>query len=145
VDSLRLAVSSIALLLLAFCPAAFAQQVELLYVAATDCGWCRRWEAQYLQDGKPKASLEWSSVRFTMVDIGSFRARFSAEDAPAHLRPGTAKAMAAAGQASLRGTPWFALFVDGEVRIHAFGTTAFEMRVQPAMTSALHEKTTPRT
>ena len=130
-----------------FCTAAPAQDarrdstVELLYVSAADCGFCRRWEAQYLEGQKPRASLDWSShVRFTVVDIGTFRARFSADNAPAHLRPGMAKAMAAAGQPSLRGTPWFALFVDGEVRSHAFGTTAFETRIQPALRAALREK-----
>lgn len=136
---MRCALSLVGALLVAFSSAALAQ-VELLYVAAGDCGFCRRWEAQYLQDGKPKASLEWSSVRFTMVDIGTFRARFSANDAPSHLRPGMAKAMEAAGQASLRGTPWFVLFVDGDVRVHLFGTTAFETRIQPALRAALRER-----
>jgi hypothetical protein len=126
-------------LLLAVSSAALAQ-VELLYIAAADCGFCRRWEAQYLQDRKPRASLDWAGVRFTMVDIGSFRNRFGVNDAPAHLRPGMARALDAAGQFSLRGTPWFALFVDGEVRVHAFGVNSFETRIKPAMRSALGEK-----
>ena len=130
--------------LLAVSSTAFAQ-VELLYVAAADCGFCRRWEAKYLQERKPKASLDWSEVRFNVVDIGTFRARFGVNDAPAHLRPGMAKAMEAAGQMSLFGTPWFALFVDGEVRVHAFGVNAFETRIQPAMRAALREKIPERT
>src|SRR5262245_46485443 len=137
--------SILGVLLLALCPAALAQQIELLYVGAADCGFCRRWEAQYLEHRKPRASLDWSAVRFTMVDIGTFRSRFSADDAPAHLRPGMARAMEAAGRSSLRGTPWFALFVDGEVRVQAFGTDGFEMRIQPAMRAALHEKKAPGT
>ncbi len=84
-------------------------------------------------------------MRFTVLDIGTFRARFGVNDAPAHLRPGLAKAMEATGQLSLSGTPWFALFVDGEVRVHAFGVNAFEKRIQPAMRAALREKTTQRT
>jgi hypothetical protein len=145
VASLASAASVIATFLLVFCTAALGQDahrdstVELFYVAAADCGFCRRWEAQYLDGQRPLASLDWAHVRFTRVDIGTFRARFNADDAPAHLRPGMAKAMAAAGQTSLRGTPWFALFVDGEVRAHAFGTTAFETRIQPAMRAALRE------
>ena len=119
--------------------------MELLYVAAADCGFCRKWEAQYLRDGKPKASLDWSAVRFNVVDIGTFRARFGVNDAPAHLRPGLAKAMEAAGRMSLGGTPWFVLFVDGEVRVHAFGLSAFENRIQPAMKAALREKAPQRT
>ena len=137
----------IAALLVALVPSAFAQPakkaagVELLYVAAADCGFCRRWEANYLNGRTPKPALDWANgVRFTMVDIGTFRARFSASDAPAHLQPGMAKAMQAAGQDSLRGTPWFAVFVNGEVRAHAFGTTAFEARIQPAIRAALREK-----
>jgi hypothetical protein len=122
--------------------AAFAQNsVELLYVSAADCGFCRRWEAQYLEGRKPKRALDWADVRFTMVDIGTFRARFGVEDAPAHLRPGMAKAMEASGQLSLRGTPWFALFVNGEVRVHAFGVNSFETRIQPALRAAFLEKT----
>ena len=126
---------------LLLCAQAAAAEVELLYVGAADCGYCRRWEAQYLQhDRKPRASLDWAGVRFTIVDIGTFRAKFGAENAPAHLRPGMAKAMAAAGRTSLNGTPWFALFVDGEVRAQAFGTTGFESRIQPAIRAALREK-----
>ena len=136
-DSLRYALGA---LLFVFCQAALAQ-VELLYIGAADCGFCRRWEAQYLEDRKPKPSLDWAQVRFTMVDIGTFRAYFGAKDAPAHLQGGMAKAMEAAGQPLLRGTPWFALFVDGEVRVHAFGTNGFEMRIQPALRAALGEKT----
>ena len=128
-----------AAVLLAFSTLA-AAQVELLYVAAADCGFCRRWEAQYLEDRKPKASLDWAGVRFTVVDIGSFRNRFGVDDAPARLRPGMARALEAAGQLSLRGTPWFALFVDGEVRVHAFGVNSFETRIKPALRSALGEK-----
>jgi hypothetical protein len=127
-------------LLLAFSSAALAQ-VELLYVGAADCGFCRRWEAQYLERGQPKARLDWAAVRFTPVDIGSFRAAFDANSAPAHLRPGLAKALAASGRTTLRGTPWFALFVDGEVRAHGFGLNAFESRIQPAMRALLREKT----
>ena len=79
-------------------------------------------------------------MRFTRVDIGTFRARFSASDAPAHLQPGMAKAMQAAGRDGLRGTPWFAVFVNGEVRAHAFGTNGFEKHIQPAIRAALREK-----
>jgi len=72
----------LASLLFAFSSAALAQ-VELLYVGAADCGFCRKWEAQYLQHGKPKAKLEWTGVRFTPVDIGSSS---SPEDFRATLR-----------------------------------------------------------
>ena len=130
----------VGVLLFAFCHAALAQ-VELLYIGAADCGFCRRWEAQYLDERKPKRSLDWAQVRFTMVDIGTFRAYFGVKDAPPHLQRGMAKAMEAIGQPLLRGTPWFALFVDGEVRVHAFGTNGFEMRIQPALRAALSEKT----
>jgi hypothetical protein len=131
---------AIGALLFVFCQAALAQ-VELLYIGAADCGFCRRWEAQYLEDRKPKASLDWAGVRFTMVDIGTFRARFGVSDAPAHLQRGMARALEAAGQPSLRGTPWFAVFVDGEVRVHAFGTNGFENRIQPVLRTTLREKT----
>ena len=127
-------------LLLAFSSAALAQ-VELLYVAAADCGFCRRWEAKYLERGQPRPALEWAGARFTRVDIGTYRAGFGVQNAPAHLRPGLARALDAAGRTTLRGTPWFALFVDGEVRMQAFGVNAFETRIQPALRSALHEKT----
>ena len=131
---------SVAALFFALVPAAFGQ-VELLYVAAADCGFCRRWEANYLEQRKPKASLDWAGgVRFAMVDIGTFRNRFGASDVPAHLRPGMAKALQAAGLESLRGTPWFAVFVNGEVRATGFGTNTFETRIQPAMRAALREK-----
>jgi hypothetical protein len=130
----------IGVVLLAISSAALAQ-VELLYVAAADCGFCRKWEAQYLEQGKPKTALDWAGVRFTMVDIGTFRNRFSANDAPARLRPGMARALEASGQSSLRGTPWFALFVDGEVRAHGFGLNSFQSRIQPAMRALLREKT----
>jgi hypothetical protein len=133
--------SFVAALLFALSPAALAQQVELLYISAADCGFCRRWEAQYLEDRKPRTSLDWAEVRFTNVDIGSFRNPFGVGDAPARLRPGLARALEASGRISLRGTPWFALFVDGEVRAHAFGVNSFETRIKPAMRDALRGKT----
>jgi hypothetical protein len=128
----------LAALLLALSQAA-AAQVELLYVAAGDCGFCRRWEAQYLDGQKPKAGLDWSHVRFTVVDIGSFRNPYGAREVPERLRPGMEKILQ--GRTSLRGTPWFAVFVDGEVRAHGFGTNTFESRIQPALRAALHAKT----
>ena len=135
--------SILAALLLAFSSAALAH-VELLYVSAADCGFCRTWEAQYLEQGKPKRTLDWAAARFTPVDIGSFRAPFDANSAPAHLRPGLAKALAAAGRTTLRGTPWFALFIDGEVVAHGFGLGAFEHRIRPALKEALREKASTR-
>ena len=95
---------SLAALFLGLVPAAFGQ-VELLYVTAADCGFCRRWEAGYLEGRAPKASLDW-----------------------------------AAGRESMRGTPWFALFVNGEIRAAGFGIHAFETRIQPATRTALREK-----
>lgn len=124
-------------------PAARARKdssIEVLYVAAADCGWCRRWEAKYLEQQKPRASLGWNEVRFSMVDIGTFRAYFGAADAPAHLRSAMAKTLEADGSALLRGTPWFALFVNGELRCQAFGINAFETLIQPAIGAAQREK-----
>jgi hypothetical protein len=79
VASLACAASIIATSLLVFCSAALGQDVwrestvELLYVSAADCGFCRRWEAQYLDGQRPLASLDWAELRFTRVDIGTFR------------------------------------------------------------------------
>ena len=124
-------------------PAARARKgstIEVLYVAAADCGWCRRWEAKYLEQQKPRPSLGWNEVRFSMVDIGTFRAYFGAADAPAHLRSAMAKTLDSDGSSLLRGTPWFALFVNGELRCQAYGINAFETLIQPAIGAALRER-----
>ena len=114
--------------------------IEVLYIAAADCGWCRRWEAKYLEQQKPVQSLGWGGVRFSMVDIGTFRAYFGAADAPPHLRSAVAKALESEGAPLVRGTPWFALFVNGELRAHAFGINAFETLLQPSVKAALRER-----
>ncbi len=129
-------------------PAARARKdstIEVLYVAAADCGWCRRWEAKYLVQQKPRPSLGWDDVRFSMVDIGTFRAYFGAADAPAHLRSAMARTLDSDGASLVRGTPWFALFVNGELRSQAFGINAFETLIQPAIGAALREKSLDKT
>ena len=124
-------------------PAARARkgsEIELLYVGAADCGFCRRWEAKYLDGPKPRDSAGWKDVRFTPVDIGSFRVHFGAADVPARLKAAVAKMLEADGTRLLRGTPWFAVLVNGEVRAHGFGTNTFETLIQPSIRAALREK-----
>jgi hypothetical protein len=114
--------------------------IELLYVSAADCGHCRRWEAKYLDQQKPRQALGWDEVRFSVADIGTFRAHFGAADVPLHLRPAMVKILDSERLSSLRGTPWYALFVNGELRCHALGTNAFETLIQPAIRAALRER-----
>jgi hypothetical protein len=124
-------------------PAARARRdsaIEVLYVAAPDCGWCRRWEAKYLEQQKPAAALGWEGVRYHRVDIGSFREHFDAMNVPSHLSASMAKTLQADGSSRVRGTPWFAVFVNGELRAHALGVNAFETLIQPSIKAALREK-----
>jgi len=115
-------------------------RVELVYVSAADCVYCRRWEGQYLETGALKTSLGWTDVHFWIADIGSYKGAFQARNAPPHLQAAVERLLARIERSSLRGTPSFLLFVNGEVRNYALGANDFETLVKPSIRAAVSEK-----
>jgi len=114
--------------------------VELVYVSAADCIYCRRWEGQYLENGAFKTSLGWAGVNFSTADIGSYKGAFQARHAPPHLQAAVERLLGRIERQSLRGTPSFLLFVNAEVRNYAFGTNDFETLIKPSIRAAVSEK-----
>jgi hypothetical protein len=115
--------------------------VELAYVSASDCPYCRGWEIEYLGGGDaPKPALGWDGLKLTTVKINSFKAAVGADGFPAHLQAPVAQMLKERGWRHLQGTPQFILLVNGKPRVHAFGTQYFSSLIQPALKAALAEK-----
>ena len=118
--------------------------IDLLYVSAADCVHCQRWAALYLRNGSPKDTLGWDDVRFWNAHIGSYKGRFRLQDTPSHLQPAIEKLLKDNERQWLSGTPWYVLFVNGEIRGYAFGTTSFETLIHPGLRAALKERAADR-
>ena len=114
--------------------------IELAYVSAADCPYCRGWEIEYLEGGAPKASLGWSGVGLTTVKIATFKASVRSDGFPSHLREPIAQLLKERGWTYFTGTPQYILLVNGKVRAYAFGTTNFASLIHPALQAALAEK-----
>ena len=113
--------------------------VELVYLSASNCPYCRGWENEYLERGKLKNSPEWNAIRFTEVKRGTFNATVRVDDVPEHLRPAIGEVIAFRGRA-IFGAPWFVLVVNGHARTYMFGTHDFDSQVYAAIRAALREK-----
>lgn len=113
--------------------------IELLYLSADNCGYCRAWEKEYLLDGRLKNSPEWGQFRFTEVKRMSFNAPVRAEDMPPHLQPVIEQYLKGRTRA-LTGSPWFVVVVNGKMRINSFGVNSFESLVAATIRSAVRER-----
>jgi len=114
--------------------------IELAYVSASDCPYCRGWEVEYLSNGAPKAALGWSDVKLTTIHINSFRAAARADEFPPHLREPVARALKEKGWSYFQGTPQYLVVVNGVVRVHSFGSRDFPSLVKATIDAALAEK-----
>ncbi len=112
--------------------------IELVYIGADDCSMCRGWEAAFLGPGRLETSPEWRHLRFTKVMLASLRTAFQVENAPERLRPAF-NGMLADGL-RIQGVPSFVLLVNGSLRAHALGTSAFDTLVHAALRAAVREK-----
>jgi hypothetical protein len=115
--------------------------VELVYVSASNCVYCRGWEAEHKEsNGKLKSSLGWNEVRFTEIKLGSFRGAVGSRDFPDYARASFDGWLKSRGRTGISGVPWYVVLVNNEVRCAAYGY-AFESLIKPAINAALREKT----
>lgn len=110
-------------------------KIILLYVSASDCPACQGYQAEYFGRKNLMAVQlpEFSEIVYQKAFLGSYRAASSvASVLPPELAP-----LAMPGpngekpKIRCRGTPYFALIVDGKVMAQAHGTTGLETLVIP--------------
>jgi hypothetical protein len=128
---LRLA-ASLALLLAAGTALAQAKAIEVFYLGAPDCPYCRQWESRTRADFL--ASPEGKAVTFVEIRGETLRQPIEAR----HYPPKYKWVHDQVGDS--RGVPRFLLAVDGRVRHSAFGTDGFDKVFLPALRNILAQR-----
>lgn len=109
-----------------------AKAVEVFYLGAPDCPYCRKWEAQT----RPGflASAEGKAVTYVEIKGETLRQPIVER----HYPPRYKWVYEQIGDS--RGVPRFLLAVDGQVRHSAFGTDGFEKVFLPALRRVLAQR-----
>ena len=117
------------LLALSFGAAAQTPRIEVFYLSAPDCPYCRHWESQT----RPGflASPEGKAVRY--VEIHGETLRQPIEER--HYPPEHRWVFQQIGPS--RGVPRFLLAIDGKVVLSAYGTGGYTTKFLPALKEAL--------
>ena len=125
---LRLALSLL-LFLAAGAAAAQSKAVEVFYLGAPDCPYCRKWESQ----ARPGflASPEGKAVTYVEIKGETLRQPIVERHYPARYK------WVYEQIGDSRGVPRFLLAVDGKVVHSAFGTDGFEKVFIPALKKVL--------
>ena len=103
--------------------------IEVFYLGAPDCPYCRKWESQT----RPGflASPEGKAVTYVEIRGETLRQPIVARHYPAQYR------WVYEQVGDSRGVPRFLLAVDGKVVLSAFGTDGFEKVFLPALKKVL--------
>ena len=106
-----------------------AKAVEVFYLGAPDCPYCRKWESQT----RPGflASPEGKAVTYVEIRAKTLREPIEERHYPARYK----WVYEQVGES--RGVPRFLLAVDGKVQHSAFGTDGFEKVFLPALKTVL--------
>lgn len=110
-------------------PHASAAEIEMFYLTAPDCPYCRTWEAKSMPE--LLASPEGRAIRFVEVRGETLRAPIEAR----HYPPQHRWAFERIGPS--RGVPRFVLFANGRIIRNAYGLTAYEREFLPALKAAV--------
>jgi hypothetical protein len=109
-----------------------AKAIEVFYLGAPDCPYCRKWEAQ-MRPGF-LASPEGKAVTYVEIKGETLRQPIVER----HYPPRYKWVYEQIGDS--RGVPRFLLAIDGEVRHSAFGTDGFEKVFLPALRRVLAQR-----
>ena len=115
--------------------------IRLLYLSATDCGFCRQWERDHLAGGRLTGMPEFKHVDFVTSKRFALKDRLKKDDLPKNVaylfdKFETEKAY----DRLMKTTPAFVLLVDDQVRIWSVGTF-LDSPVYPVLRAAVREKT----
>jgi hypothetical protein len=116
-------------LLLASAAALAGGKVEVIYLGADDCPYCRHWEAARMPE--LLASPEGKAAVFHAVHGETLRKPIEAKHYPADLK------WVAEQIGPSRGVPRFLLVVDGKVTHSVYGTEAYQQVFLPALRRAV--------
>jgi hypothetical protein len=118
-----------ALLLLAGAVAHATGRVEVVYLGANDCPFCRHWEASR----KPEllASPEGKAAIYHEVHGDTLRRPIETRHYPNELK------WLGEHLGPQRGVPRFVLVVDGKVTLNVIGTEAYQKAFLPALQRAV--------
>lgn len=120
---------SLALFVTAGTAIAQAKAIEVFYLGAPDCPYCRKWESQT----RPGflASPEGKAVTYVEIKGETLRQPIVERHYPAKYK------WVYEQVGDSRGVPRFLLAVDGQVRHSAFGTDGFDKVFLPALRKIL--------
>lgn len=106
--------------------------VEVFYLGAPDCPYCRKWEAQT----RPGflASPEGKAVTYVEIKGETLRQPIVERHYPAKYK------WVYEQVGDSRGVPRFLIAVDGQVRHSAFGTDGFDKVFLPALRNILNQR-----
>jgi hypothetical protein len=121
-----------ALLVLAGAVAHATVRVEVVYLGANDCPFCRHWEAS--RKHELLASPEGKAAAYHEVHGDTLRRPIEAKHYPAELK------WLGEQLGPQRGVPRFVLVVDGRVALNVMGTEAYQAVFLPALRRAVAEK-----
>lgn len=128
---------SLLLFLAAGTALAQAKVVEVFYLGAPDCPYCRKWESRT----RPGflASPEGKAVTYVEIRGETLRQPIEARHYPARYK------WVYEQVGDSRGVPRFLLAVDGKVVHSAFGTDGFEQVFIPALRKVLARRSLEKT
>ena len=114
-----------------------AKAIEVFYLGAPDCPYCRQWESRTRAGFL--ASPEGKAVTYIEIRGETLRQPIEAR----HYPPKYKWVYDQVGDS--RGVPRFLLAVDGQVRHSAFGTDGFEKVFLPALRRILAQRALEKT
>jgi hypothetical protein len=118
--------------------------IEVVYLSALNCSFCRSWELENLSDGRGfRATPDWREVSFTRLRKAAAGATLSPSFFPERLRP-VAEEIASdqRKRALLSVTPSFIVLVDGHLAAAALGSAAWDQRIYPILQELVEQRAT---
>lgn len=117
--------------------------IELVYISALDCTWCRAWESEYLRGPAKLAKSEiWPSIKFTEQKRALLKTREDPENFPEYLKP-VMRELAKTSRRLMSISPSYVVLVDGTPRTWASGTGDYRTLIHATLEAATKEKNAP--
>ncbi|WP_119157393.1 hypothetical protein [Caldimonas tepidiphila] len=114
-------------------------KIWLVYVGATDCPYCRGYEAEFFgrKQMMEQTIPDFPSIGYVKASLGGYRGTVTPGLLPPELRWLAGRGADGKPLLRKRGTPFFAAVVDDRVVAQGHGIVALESSVGPAINEAL--------